>query len=116
MISIFYFLVALLALSYVWIKRRFSFWSRKNILQVDGSLPFGSMAGLGRTATTFEIFDTFYKKYKNKAQFIGFYSFLSPNLLILDPNLIKEILSKEFSSFNHRGIYSNKVDDPSSSK
>ena len=74
------------------------------------------MAGLGSIAAPFEIFDEFYNKYKDKAQFVGFYSFLSPRLLILDPFLIKEILIKDFSSFNHRGMYHDQIGDPSSVK
>ena len=116
MISILYFLIALITLSYVWIKRRYSFWTRKNVLQGAVNFPYGSMKGIGSTAASFEILDKYYKEFKGRTQFIGMYAFFTPNLLIIDPNLVKEILIKEFPSFNHRGMYHNKVNDPASLK
>lgn len=116
MYSFIYFLIALFTIGYVWVKRRYNYWNRKGITQVDGSFPFGSLKGLARTATTFEIFDVIYNKFKGKERFLGIYEFLSPSLLILDPELIKEVVTKEFPSFNHRGMFYNKEVDPASAK
>lgn len=114
--SLIYFLLALFTLAYLWLKRRFSFWTRKGIPQIDGSFPFGSLKGVGSSVTSYELLDKFYQKFKGKEKFVGFYAFFSPNLLILDPDLVKEILTREFPSFGHRGMYYNKKDDPTSAK
>lgn len=42
----------------------------------------------------------------------GFFVLWKPNILIKDPELIKDILVKNFSSFHDRGFYHNEKDEP----
>jgi cytochrome P450 family 6 len=108
--------VALIASLYFWKKKHFSFWTARGFLQADGSFPLGSLGGVGTQMCSTEKYDSLYKQFKGKASAIGFYNFLSPAILPIDPELIKNILVRDFSSFHDRGLYYNKEDDPVSAK
>lgn len=59
------------------------------------------------------------KKYHLKAKdepFFGLNFFNEPVLLIRDPELIKEVLIKEFSTFHDRGFLFNTEREPLTSK
>ena len=43
-----------------------------------------------------------YEEYKNEPM-IGIYKNRSPSLIVLDLNLVKDVLIKDFSTFNDRG-------------
>lgn len=111
-----YLLAGLLVLAYLWVKKCFSFWSDRGFASPKPSFPFGSLKGVGTKITQAEAMDVIYKKYKGKVPAVGIYSFLSPTVLVIDPELLKNILVREFSSFTNRGFYFNKEDDPISAK
>ncbi|CRL07674.1 CLUMA_CG020631, isoform B [Clunio marinus] len=52
--------------------------------------------------------------YKNKAPFVGFFNFTTPYLLVIDPELTKQIMIKDFKHFrnNEFSTLSNKKKDP----
>jgi cytochrome P450 family 6 len=109
-------LLAVLSLSYLWVKRRFNFWRDKGFQQAEGSFPFGSMKGLGSEITFAECLDQHYQRFKGKGPAVGFYSFLTPQIFVSEPELVKDVLVKEFQYFHDRGLYHNKKDDPMGSK
>lgn len=43
----------------------------------------------------------FFSEYKGKAPFVGFYNFTTPYLLIIDPELAKQIMIKDFKAFRN---------------
>ncbi|XP_037952484.1 probable cytochrome P450 6a13 [Teleopsis dalmanni] len=51
-------------------------------------------------------------KYKGKAKYVGFYLFIRRTILILDLELIKNVLIKDYEYFPNRGTYYNEKDDP----
>lgn len=53
-----------------------------------------------------------YKRFKGTGPFSGFYWFSQPAVLILDAELMKTVLIKEFHKFADRGFYHNPEDDP----
>lgn len=53
-----------------------------------------------------------YNKFKGSGPFCGFYALLQPRALILDRELIRQIMIKDFWNFNDRGIYCNQKSDP----
>lgn len=109
-------LIALLSLAYVWIKKRFSYWKDRGFLQTEASLPLGSLSGVGTKITTAEKLDEYYKKFKGKTPAVGFYSSVSPAILAIEPEFVKNVLVRDFQSFHDRGFYFNKEDDPISAK
>lgn len=59
-----------------------------------------------------QYFQRLYKKFKGTGPFCGFYHLLEPRVLVLDPELMQQILVKNFSNFNDRGCYHNIKNDP----
>lgn len=116
MSTVLYLTFGIVALIYLWVKRRYSFWSSRGYLEPPTIFPFGSLKGVATKWTSSEGMDIIYKQYKGKAPVVGIYFFLQPTLLVLDPELFKSILVRDFSSFHDRGFYYNKEDDPTSAK
>lgn len=52
-----------------------------------------------------------YEKFK-KHRFHGVYMFYQPILMINDPDLIRQVLIKDFNKFRDRGLYYNEKVDP----
>jgi cytochrome P450 family 6 len=115
--SVFLYLVlGIVALAFLWIKRRYNFWAERGFLSPQSSFPFGSLKGVGSKLTACETIDVIYKQFKGKAPAVGIYFFVEPTILPLDPELYKNILVRDFSSFHDRGFYYNKEDEPTSAK
>jgi cytochrome P450 family 6 len=57
------------------------------------------------------IFTDIYKKLEGH-KYGGMYIFTDPRLVFLDPDLIKDILVKDFSTFHDRGLYMNEEIEP----
>jgi cytochrome P450 family 6 len=111
-----YLLLGALALCYWLVKKQFNYWEERGFLSPPSVFPFGSLKGVGTKVTTAEGVQEIYKKFKGKTPAAGIFFFLSPSLLPIDPELIKNILVRDFSSFHDRGFYYNKEDDPTSAK
>lgn len=87
-----------------------------------GYFPFGSLVNwqimCGKKAFT-NMTDDLYYKFKNKNQLcVGYYgAFGTPTLIILDWELAKKILVKDFDHFTDRRVFaSNEKADPYASK
>ncbi|XP_030385248.1 probable cytochrome P450 317a1 [Scaptodrosophila lebanonensis] len=60
-------------------------------------------------------YSALYTKFKGQGPFCGFYALLQPRALVLESELIRQILIKDFANFNDRGMYVNQKTDPLSS-
>ena len=109
-------LLFIVALIYLWIKKRYNYWNERGFLCPHSFFPFGSVNGIGQTLTVTEAIDEVYKKNKGQTPAAGMFFFLEPTIIPIDPELIKNILVRDFSSFHARGFYYNKKDDPLSAK
>ena len=107
-----FFLIAALLCVYFWVQRRYSYWNKRGYLTVKPSFPVGNLSGVGYKITSAEKFDQIYKEFKGKASVLGIFTFLSPTLLPIDPEFVKNVLVRDFSSFHDRGMYYNRKDDP----
>ena len=89
-----------------WCKQRLNYFKNNNIPYLK-SLPFlGALtdAVIGKKGL-YECIDIIYSnpQFKNE-QFFGIFMFHKPSLLIKDPEIIKQVLVKDFNSFeNHVG-------------
>lgn len=99
-------------LVYFSFQKRFKFWNERGFVSAPTDFPFGSLKGVGTKFPSFKRFDELYKTCKGKAEVLGVYIFLSPTLLVLDLELLKNIFIRDFASFQDRGFYFNKEDDP----
>lgn len=95
-------------------KWKFSYWSRKNVPFIPPSIPFGSVGNPFSRNTSFGVLvKNFYQEFKASGhKHGGFYSFISPVYIPVDPDLLKNILQKDFSYFVDRGTYYNEEADP----
>jgi cytochrome P450 family 6 len=103
-------------LAFLWMKFRYSFWKNRGFIEESGTFPFGSLKGLGSRSAVYEFSKEFYETYKRAAPVIGYYAFLKPNVLLLDLELIKNVLTRDFQHFHDRAFYHNKKVDPLSAK
>ncbi|KAH8401700.1 hypothetical protein KR009_007403 [Drosophila setifemur] len=105
--------VALLALVAYYVHRRVTFFKSRGIPYDPPHLLKGNLEGISSTRTIHEIIQGHYDKYRSsKLPFVGFYFFQKPSAFILDLELAKHILIKDFSNFSDKGLFSNEKDDP----
>lgn len=111
-----YILIALVAFCVWWVQKRFKFWEERGFPSPPSTFPFGSLKGVGTKISNFELNDKIYKKFKGKTVAVGMFHFMSPALLPIDLELLKNIFIRDFATFQNRGFYYNKEDDPTSAK
>lgn len=112
----FYLLFAFVGFCVWWVQNRFKFWEDRGFPTPPSSFPFGTLKGVGTTISHFEANDKVYNMFKGKAPAAGTYVFMSPALMSIDLELLKNIFIRDFSTFHDRGFYYNKEDDPTSAK
>jgi cytochrome P450 family 6 len=111
-----YLILTVVTLIYLWIKKRYNYWNERGFLNPPSQFPFGSIKGAAQTKNPCEVIDDIYKKFKGKAPVVGIFAFFDPTVLVIDPELYKNVFVRDFSSFHDRGFYYNKKDDPLSAK
>ncbi|XP_022230415.2 cytochrome P450 6a8 [Drosophila obscura] len=105
--------VALLAIVAYHVYRRLSYFKRRGIPHDPPHLFQGNLQGILTKRHMHEIIGDYYDKYQeSKLPFVGFYFFQKPSAFILDLELAKHILIKDFSNFSDKGIFYNEKDDP----
>uniref|UniRef100_A0A1L8E4F6 Putative cytochrome n=1 Tax=Nyssomyia neivai TaxID=330878 RepID=A0A1L8E4F6_9DIPT len=95
-----YIVSALGILFYVYMTWNFDHWKKRKI---PGPAPRFLLGNLPSALTqknflAYEI-DDLYKEYKNRYGFIGYWSTKTPSILVIDPEIVKEVLIKNFRSF-----------------
>ncbi|XP_008554599.3 probable cytochrome P450 6a13 [Microplitis demolitor] len=95
---------------YYWSTSTYSHWKR---LGVPGPKPTPLVGNLGPfffgKISVNELLDELYNKWKHEP-FFGIYNARTPALMITDPDLVRNILIKDFNIFPGRGIHVNKED------
>lgn len=105
-------LSAIIAVVYLWICRKFSFFEENGFLHEKPTFPFGNLKGVGSKFHIVYKIKELYEKFKGKAPAFGIYLFVSPNVVVTDLELVKNVLVREFDNFHNRGLYYNEKDDP----
>lgn len=99
-------IATLIATAYLYVRNAFSYWKRKGVPYIQPSFPFGNLKdSLLQRISFAEAVKKLYDS--SKEPYLGIYSTVSPFLIIRDPNIIRDILIKDFPSFHHRGINAN---------
>ncbi|KAH8400941.1 hypothetical protein KR009_001905 [Drosophila setifemur] len=102
-----------LAVGFWFVRTRYNCWTRRGIGNVPATFPVGNMAGFRKTKHFIDIVTPIYEKFKDcGAPFAGFYMTLRPVVLVLDLELAKQILIRDFANFEDRGMFHNERDDP----
>ena len=97
---------------YVYFKVSFSYWKKRGVPTLNPIPPFGDIGGAFFKRKNFsQLLNESYKAFEGN-KFGGLYSFTVPSLLVRDPELIKDILVKDFDKFYSRGIVINEKAEP----
>jgi cytochrome P450 family 6 len=106
------FVLSLIVL-YQAVVKQYSHWDGKEFPHLMAKFPWGNLQSHVKTQRSFAtaIFD-FYQQ--TKEPFLGIYLFFRPAVLIKDPEIVKNVLSKDFQYFHDRGIYCDPERDPMS--
>jgi hypothetical protein len=107
-----YGVIAVVALIYLWFKKKYSFWESHGFPSIPGKIPLGSVGEMGFKTHSSYVLKKFYDEYKGKAPAFGIYFMTQPVLIPTEPELVKDILVRNFESFHDRGFYFNEKDDP----
>ncbi|XP_044272375.1 cytochrome P450 9e2-like [Tribolium madens] len=110
-------LAAVLLVTYWLLSRPYKYWTERGVKQGKPVFIFGDYWGpMLRKQTNAEVVDMLYKIDKD-ARYCGIYQFLTPVLLIRDPELIKKITVKDFEHFvDHRIVIPEESDPLSGQK
>jgi cytochrome P450 family 6 len=101
-----------LAVVYVYLKWSFTYWKKRNVPYIERTFPFGNFIDLILTRKPIgDVFSDIYNKLEGH-KYGGFYIFSSPRFVVRDPDLIKDVLVKDFSTFHDRGLYMNEENEP----
>ncbi|KAH8410923.1 hypothetical protein KR222_009875, partial [Zaprionus bogoriensis] len=113
MLDVIALLLITMAVGLWYVRTRLSYWTRRRISHERPSFPMGNMNGFRTTRHFKDILTPLYERFKiTGAPFAGFYMMLRPVVLVLDTKLAKEVLIRDFSNFEDRGMYHNERDDP----
>jgi cytochrome P450 family 6 len=112
--NLFLIVVALAFIAITYVRRKFAFWADRNVEHRTPSFPYGNIKGAGSTHALYEILQKFYIEMKSSVKngFMGIYVSISPSVLALDLDFVKNVLIKDFQHFHDRGVYYNERDDP----
>ncbi|KAJ1530164.1 hypothetical protein ONE63_005095 [Megalurothrips usitatus] len=103
----------LLGLFIVYFSWNFNYWHKRAVPSANPFSLFGDRGGgLPFGKSFWSLLDPVYKKYKGEHAFVGTFQARRPVLVALDPELIKTILTKEYSHFQGRGQAFDELEGP----
>lgn len=99
-------LFAVVGLIYFYLTKNFDFWKKQNVVGPDPKLLVGNFPSIyNRKLLMADDFDELYQKYKGKTPVVGIFHGVSPDLLILDPKIVKQVLITNFSHFVNQHLF-----------
>lgn len=95
-------------------KKKHSYWAQKGVPYFPPSFPFGNISDFVlRKTSILHLFRQIYRDSKqNGYRYTGVYLYARKGLFIVDPGLVKRILSTDFQYFHDRDIYYDEENDP----
>lgn len=99
---------------YWFVHRKLQYWKNRNVPHIEPEFFYGNSRGIGKKFSVNEFVQRMYFKFKSMGYgpVAGCYMFIQRQAYIMDLDLIKQILVKDFNIFTNRGIYHNEKDDP----
>nr|WCC58067.1 cytochrome P450 [Pharsalia antennata] len=104
--------VILIVVATTYVNYTYGYWRRKKIPYLEPTFPFGNSDSLVPTGVAISgISKKFYGQFKSMRQNIGgVFIGIRPHLVVMDPDLIRDILIKNFQHFTDRGLYHTEKD------
>lgn len=115
LINILVIVFLILILHYIYLLWNSDYWKKRGVFCPDSKALLGNLPGqvTGKRNIAYDL-DDLYKEYKDKFSYIGIFQFREPRLLVLDPEVMKDIMIKYFKYFQGTEFYglSDKESDP----
>lgn len=112
-IAILYTLVFFVVGALYWkLRHHYNYWARRGVPHETPQYFLGNMSGLGSKYHWKDINIRLYNRFRGQTPIFGAYTFLKRVAYIIDFDLIKQILVKDFNYFTDRGLFHNVRDDP----
>lgn len=107
-------IATILFLIYVYFQKKFQYWKNLNVPHDQPTFPFGNMGNIFYQKNNFILELTKYcHKFKALGhKHCGYYRLNMVNYIPLDPKLLRNILSSDFTHFVNRGVYHDEKSDP----
>ena len=110
--NFFVILISIISTLYFYLKYKHTYWNKRGVYSPPCHWLFGHFKEfffLRKSPT--EVMEDIYNSVDDSVKFVGFYIFNKPFLLIRDPEIIKNVMVKDFSVFsNHNFAYKQKSD------
>lgn len=94
------------------INKHQNYWNDRQIPNSPPHIILGNIKGFSTKCTFGQIIQSLYEQFIGKDIIFGIHFFTRPCVVVLDPDLIKNILIRDFNYFINRGMYFNDKDDP----
>lgn len=107
-------LLSVFVLIYLYFKHIYGYWKKQNIPHVPAEVPFGNLKDfIFQKKSIPDIVTDVYNKLKTTGSpYFGMFFFWKPNLVLVDPELVKLVMLKEFQSFSSRPFHADTKNDP----
>ncbi|GAB0087592.1 Cytochrome P450 [Sergentomyia squamirostris] len=105
-------ILILLIVGYFYVIKKHKYWENLGFPYAKPQFFFGNVRGIGTSKHSSQLFQEAYREMKNKGIIGGIYFFVQPVAIVLDLDILKNILVKDFQYFHDRGMYVNERDDP----
>ncbi|XP_049535736.1 probable cytochrome P450 6a14 [Anopheles darlingi] len=106
--------IFLVSIAYLYIRSRHNYWKDNGVPYApDPHFFFGHVKGQAQTRHGADINQELYNQFKKRnLPYGGISLFVMPSLIVVDPELVKTILVKDFNVFHDRGVFTNPKHDP----
>ncbi|KAL7036967.1 hypothetical protein ACKWTF_009020 [Chironomus riparius] len=95
-------MLAIIALLYVYLTWNFDYWTKRGIPAPKAKVLFGDLPnGLTRKKHVAYDIQVLYDNFKAKTPFVGLIQTRDPRLLILEPEVVKDVLIRKFNNFRN---------------
>ncbi|XP_018576951.1 probable cytochrome P450 6a13 [Anoplophora glabripennis] len=105
---------ALFVVGYAYILHFYQYWKRRNLPYLEPAAPWGNVEKpFWRTVSVGEEMRDIHLEAKRRGlKVCGIYNMMQVNLVLIDLDIVKQVLTKDFNNFVDRGVYTNEKDDP----
>ncbi|XP_054258322.1 probable cytochrome P450 6a13 [Macrosteles quadrilineatus] len=106
-------LLGLVSLLVIYLHINYRYWTKRGVIQEPHLPIIGNLLDVVlKRKNAGQVYDAIYQKYCNSHDAVGVYELMTPNLLLLNPRLIKQVTTTDFSSFHDNEFYVRKDLDP----